>query len=65
MQIRSGKLRVPLRGHIVNESSNALRFRIDGRWEVDIFKEMILRVEADNCGAPEPGMLVASKGIST
>jgi hypothetical protein len=39
---------IPLRGLVVNESNNALRFRLDGGWEVDIYKEMILRVEADN-----------------
>ena len=33
---------------VVNESNNALRFRVDGGWDVDIYKEMILRVEADN-----------------
>jgi hypothetical protein len=26
-------------------------FRLDGGWDVDIYKEMILRVEADNCEA--------------
>ncbi len=50
-QIEAEESLVPLRGLIVNESSNALRFRLDGGWEVDIYKEMILRVEADNYGA--------------
>ncbi|MGB7434363.1 MAG: hypothetical protein WBR26_12430 [Candidatus Acidiferrum sp.] len=36
----------------MNESSQALRFRLDGRWDVDIFKEMIVRVEADNLPVP-------------
>ena len=48
LQIETGESRVPLRGRVVNESNNALRFRLDGRWDVDIYKEMILRVEADN-----------------
>jgi len=48
LQIETGELLVPLRGLVVNESNNALRFRLDGGWEVDIYKEMILRVEADN-----------------
>jgi hypothetical protein len=48
LQIEAEESLVPLRGLIVNESSNALRFRLDGGWEVDIYKEMILRVEADN-----------------
>src|SRR4029077_4572235 len=37
-----------LRGLVVNESNNALRFRLDGCWEEDIYKEMIVRVEGDN-----------------
>jgi len=48
LQIKAGESLVPLRGLVVHESNNALRFRLDGRWEVDIYKEMILRVEADN-----------------
>jgi len=48
LQIEAGESLVPLRGLVVNESNNALRFRLDGGWEVDIYKEMILRVEADN-----------------
>jgi len=48
LQIEAEETLVPLRGLIVNESDHALRFRLDGGWEVDIYKEMILRVEADN-----------------
>jgi hypothetical protein len=48
LQIESGESLVPLRGLVLNESNNALRFRLDGGWEVDIYKAMILRVEADN-----------------
>src|SRR5260370_2760323 len=48
LQIEAGESLVPLRGLVVNESNNALRFRVDGGWDVDIYKEMILRVEADN-----------------
>jgi RNase P/RNase MRP subunit p29 len=51
LQIETGESLVPLRGLVVNESNNALRFRLDGGWEVDIYKEMILRVEADNYAA--------------
>jgi hypothetical protein len=46
LQIETGESRVPLRGLVVSESNNALRFRLDGCWDVDIYKEMILRVEA-------------------
>jgi hypothetical protein len=48
LQINTGESLVALRGVVVNESNNALRFRLDGCWEVDIYKDMILRVEADN-----------------
>jgi len=48
LQLKAGESLVPLRGLVVRESNNALRFRLDGCWEVDIYKEMILRVEADN-----------------
>jgi hypothetical protein len=51
LQIEAGESLIPLRGLVVNESNNALRFRLDGGWEVDIYKEMILRVDADNCEA--------------
>jgi len=48
LQIEAGESLVPLLVLVVNESNNALRFRLDGGWEVDIYKEMILRVKADN-----------------
>jgi RNase P/RNase MRP subunit p29 len=48
LQIEAGESRIPLRGRVVNESNNALRFRLDECWDVDIYKEMILRVEADD-----------------
>jgi hypothetical protein len=48
LQIETGESLVPLRELVVKESNNALRFRLDGGWEVDIYKEMILRVEADD-----------------
>jgi hypothetical protein len=48
LQIEAGESSIPLRGLVVTESNNALRFRLEGCWEVEIYKEMILRVEADN-----------------
>jgi len=47
LHIAAGELRVPLRGTIVSESSEALRFRIGEGWDVDIFKSMVLSVEED------------------
>lgn len=57
LQIDAGESRVPLRGRVVDESTNAVRFRLEGRWDVDIFKEMIMQVEPDNCPAPIVGTL--------
>ncbi len=48
LQLTAGEQRVPLRGTIVGESLDAVRFRIGEGWDVDIFKAMILAVEEDN-----------------
>lgn len=48
LQVKTGESLVPLRGLVVDESNDVLRFRLDGCWEVDIYKEMVLRVETDN-----------------
>jgi CheY-like chemotaxis protein len=53
LQIAAGASRVLLRGRLVRELSNALRVRIEGCWDVDIFKEMILRVDADHPSIPD------------
>ena len=47
LQVLTDDLRVPLRGVIVGESDDALRFRISEAWDIDIFKNMILAVHAD------------------
>jgi hypothetical protein len=49
LQVSTADLRVPLRGMIVGESSDALRVRIAENWDVDIFKNMILGVQEDAC----------------
>lgn len=48
LQVEAGDMRVPLRGTIVGESPDALRFRIGEGWDVDIYKAMVLSVEEDN-----------------
>ncbi len=48
LQVATGELRVPLRGVIVGESGDAVRFRVGDGWDVDVFKNMILAVEEDN-----------------
>ena len=52
LQLATGDLRVPLRGIIVGESDDALRFRIGEGWDVDIYKNMILSVEEYACSMP-------------
>jgi hypothetical protein len=70
LHIETRESRVPLRGLVVNESGDALRFRIGGCWDVDIFKEMIVGVEADNYGrlpsslGPSNGALDVSRSGS-
>jgi hypothetical protein len=48
LQVEAGDMRVPLRGTIVGESKDALRFRIGEGWDVDIYKTMVLAVEQDS-----------------
>jgi hypothetical protein len=48
LQVATGDLRVPLRGTIVGESEEAIRFRIGEGWDIDVFKPMVLAVEQDN-----------------
>jgi hypothetical protein len=38
---------VPLRGIIVAETEDCIRFRVEQTWDIDIFKSMILAVERD------------------
>jgi hypothetical protein len=45
LQVAAGELRVPLRGTIVGETDEALRFRVGEGWDIDVFKSMILAVE--------------------
>jgi hypothetical protein len=47
LQVAAADFRVPLRGIIVGESDDAVRFRIGEGWDVDIYKSMILAVEED------------------
>jgi hypothetical protein len=47
LQVAVSDLRVPLRGTILGESEDAVRFRIGDSWDIDVFKNMILAVEED------------------
>jgi len=48
LKIAAGDMRVPLRGTLLSESSDAVRFRIGEGWDVDIYKAMILAIEEEN-----------------
>lgn len=48
LHVAAGDMRVPLRGVIVGESNDAIRFRIGDGWDVDIYKSMVLAVEEHN-----------------
>jgi hypothetical protein len=47
LQVALGDIKVPLRGRLLKDSGTALRMRIGGGWDVDIFKTMILAIEED------------------
>jgi hypothetical protein len=48
LQVVAGDMRVPLRGTIISETPDAVRFRIGEGWDVDIYKAMVMAVEEDN-----------------
>jgi hypothetical protein len=47
LQLAAADSRVPLRGIIVAESDDCIRFRVEQAWDVDIYKSMILAMEPD------------------
>ena len=48
LQLAAGEVTVPLRGTIVGEGADTVRFRIGDGWDVDIFKSMVRAVEEEN-----------------
>ena len=47
LQVAAGDLKVPLRGMILGETDEVIRFRVDQAWDIDIYKSMVLAVEQD------------------
>ena len=47
LQVALGDIRVPLRGKLLKDGEDTVRMRIGDRWDVDIYKAMILAVEED------------------
>jgi hypothetical protein len=52
LQLTTGETRVPLSGIMVGESGGAVRFRVTGGWEIDVYKSLILAVEHVNGPGP-------------
>jgi hypothetical protein len=48
LKVSAGDVTVPLRGTIVGEGLDTVRFRIGEGWDVDIFKSMVLAVEEES-----------------
>jgi len=48
LQVALGNVKVPLRGKLLKDGSDTVRMRIGEGWDVDIYKAMILAVEADS-----------------
>jgi hypothetical protein len=44
LELEMGEVQTPLSGIIVGESEQSVRFRVNGHWEIDIYKSMILGV---------------------
>jgi hypothetical protein len=47
LQLAAADLQVPLRGMIVGETDEFIRFRVEHAGDIDIYKSMILAVEQD------------------
>jgi hypothetical protein len=47
LRVALGDIQVPLRGKLLKESGDTVRVRIGDEWDVDIYKNMILKVEED------------------
>jgi hypothetical protein len=52
LQVTTGESHVPLRGIMIGESGGAVRFRVTGGWEFDVYKSLILAVERVNGPGP-------------
>ena len=47
LQVALGDIKVPLRGKLLKDGDETVRVRIGEGWDVDIYKVMIMAVEAD------------------
>src|SRR2546423_9742755 len=51
LQVALGDIKVPLPGKLLKEAGDTVRIRIGDRWDVDIYKAMILPAQVDALGA--------------
>ena len=47
LHLITGETCVPLRGMIVADSEGAVRFRLEGGWDIDVYKSLILDIERE------------------
>jgi hypothetical protein len=47
LRVATGNMRVPLRGRMISETHDSVRFRLEENWDVEIFKSMVIAVEHD------------------
>jgi hypothetical protein len=50
LQVEMSQVRASLPGVIVGESDESVRFRLAGRWDVDIYKTVIVGVKGCSAG---------------
>ena len=54
LRLRTGETRVPLSGIIIAETSGAIRLRIRGGWDINVYKSEILDVERERASLKYP-----------
>ena len=47
LQVVLGDIKVPLRGKMMGDVGGAVRIRVGGGWDVNIYKTMIAAIEED------------------
>jgi hypothetical protein len=60
LRLKTGELRVPLRGTIVAESGGTVRLRIPGGWDIGVYKSLILDAECENHPPNSPRMNITA-----
>jgi hypothetical protein len=61
LQIDAGESKLPLRGKVVGESGYAIRFRLEGRWDVDVPKKLVFGYRTWPPEVEHPRLIKASQ----